>query len=215
MPESQNFTSLKEDIRRYIERGSPNDPTVFSQIPRLINQAERAIATQLKVQGFNQVVTATLTAGTSVYPKPDRWRSTVSMNYGSGGDDNERRQLFTRAYEYCRKYWPNSSLKAAPKYYADYQFTHWLIAPTPDQDYPWEISYYEMPALLDASNETNWLTDFSPNMLLYRALLEAAPFLGEDSRIGTWQKFYDDQVNTVTQQDVKKIVDRNSVRRDV
>lgn len=213
MPEALNFTSLKEDLRGYIERGSVNDGTVYDQIPRLINQAERAIATKLKIQGFINVVVGELTVGTSVYPKPDRWRSTVSMNYGTGDDNNDRLPLWARSYEYCRKYWPNSDVTGTPKYYADYQYTHWLIAPTPQATYPWEIVYYEMPALLDDSNETNWLTDFSPNLLLYRSLLEIAPFLGSDDRIQTWRDFYNEQIESITEQDVKKIVDRNSTRQ--
>lgn len=213
MAEALNFTSLKNDLRGYMERGSVADTSVYAQIPRLINQAERAIATKLKIQGFQQVVVAQLALGTSVYPKPDRWRSTVSMNYGTGDGSNVRKQLFTRPYEYLRKYWPDSNTVGAPRFYADYSHSHWLIAPTPDATYPWEILYNEMPALLDDSNETNWLTDFSPNLLLYRTLLEIAPFLGNDSRIPTWQAFYDEQVESVTRQDVEKIVDRNSVRR--
>ncbi len=46
------FTSLKEDVRRYLERGYVDDTTVYEQLPRLINLAERAIATELKFQGF-------------------------------------------------------------------------------------------------------------------------------------------------------------------
>jgi hypothetical protein len=49
-------------------------------------------------------------------------------------------------------------------------------------------------------------------MLLYRALLEATPFLKNDDRIPTWEKFYQEQLETVNQQDLKKVADREAVR---
>ena len=211
--EALNYSSLLSDVRSYIERGSAADTTVYAQLPRLINQAERAIATALKIQGFINVVTSELAIGTSVYPKPDRWRATVSMNYGTGSDKEHRRQLYSRSYEYCRAYWPNSQLQGAPKFYADYSYTHWLIVPTPQLKLPWEVLYYELPPLLGEDNETNWLTDFAPNLLLYRTLLECAPFLGSDDRVSTWQGFYNEQLSGISEQDVQRVVDRNSTRR--
>ena len=105
MPETMTFASLKEDIRRYLERGFTlaSDQIVYEQIPRLINLAERRIARELKVEGLINVVTSTMQAGLAVYPKPDRWRSTVSFNYGVGPNGEEDTQLFARSYEYVRE----------------------------------------------------------------------------------------------------------------
>jgi hypothetical protein len=89
------FTTLKQDVQRYLERGNTlaSDPIVFEQIPRLINLAERRIARELKVEGFINVVTGTLAVGQSVYPKPDRWRDTVSVNIGTGATLSSRQDL--------------------------------------------------------------------------------------------------------------------------
>jgi hypothetical protein len=207
------FTSLQEDVRRYLERGYVDDTTVYEQLPRLINLAERAIATELKFQGFINVVTTTMAAGTSVYQKPDRWRQTVSFNYGTGIDNNSRTPIFPRSYEYCRYYWPDSTVRGAPEFYADYDYQHWLFVPTPDAAYPMEIVYYQQPPLLDDTNQTNWLTDYAPNALLYRTLLETVPFLKNDDRIPTWQSMYAQQMQTINTQDLQKIVDRSSTRK--
>lgn len=214
------FTSLLLDLQRYLERGTALDTEVAEQLPRLINLAERAIAERLKVQGFLANVSSNLVAGTSVYAKPNRWRETVSMNYGTkrlptSVAQNKRVFLKARAYEYCRTYWPDSSVLDAenpPQFYADYNYSWWLICPTPDQSYPWEINYYQLPALLDDVNQTNWLTDYAPNLLLYRCLLEATPFLKNDDRIQTWQTMYEEQIATIDSQDLQKVADREAVR---
>lgn len=216
MSTNTTFTTLKDDLRRYLERGSTlaADPVVFEQLPRLINLAERRIARELKVQGFLNVVTGTLTTGQSVYDKPDRWRDTVSINIGTGAGFATRQPLFTRGYEYVRAYWPNEAERDQPLFYADYDYSHWLIAPTPDADYPFEILYYELLPPLDEQQQTNWLTDYAPELLLYGSLLEAAPFLKNDERMPVWQQMYDRAASMLNGEDLAKVLDRSAVRKE-
>jgi hypothetical protein len=216
VPTALTFTSLQEDLRHYLERGEITDTTVYAQLPRLINNAEREIAQDLKILGFIDPMISTLVAGTSVYAKPDRWRQTVSMNFGVVGSDllqqNKRNQLYPRSYEYSRQYWPDSDVRAQPKFYTDYQYTHWLIVPTPVIDYPWEVLCWQLPALLDAVNQTNWLTDYAPSTLLYRCLLECIPFLKQDERTATFKPMYDESKSALNIQDLRRIADRNTAR---
>ena len=106
---SMTYSSLLEDVRRYLERGftAESDAIVYEQLPRLITLGERRIARELKVQGFIRAVTTPLQAGVAVYLKPDRWRDTVSMSV-----DNA--PLFSRSYEYCRNYWPDEAQTRNP-----------------------------------------------------------------------------------------------------
>lgn len=216
MATSVNFTSLKTDMTRYLERGGSAlaDPTVFDQIPRLINAAERKIMQVLKLQGMIEVLRdpAGLTSGVAVISKPDRWRQTISIHYGTGASGNSLKPLFPRAYEYLRRFWPDSAETDVPEFYADYDLTHFLIAPTPDATYPLEGIFYMQPVLLDDANQTNFFTDYTPNMLLYGSLLEAAPYLKDDQRIPTWKDFYAIEIASLTNQDLQKILDRASER---
>jgi hypothetical protein len=216
MATTMTFETLKEDVRRYLERGATlaSDAVVYEQIPRLINLAERRIARELKIQGFINVVTDSLTIGQSVYPKPDRWRDTVSINIGTGTGNAQRTPVFARSYEYLRSYWPDESQRATPLFYADYNYQNWLIAPTPDAAYPIEILYYELPPLLDDVTQTNWLTEYAPQVLLYATLVEATPFLKNDERIPVWQNMYDRAAAMLNGEDLGKILDRAAVRKE-
>lgn len=216
MSTTMTFTTLKQDVERYLERGASasTDPIVFEQIPRLINLAERRIARELKVQGFLNVVTTTLTPGQSVYDKPDRWRDVVSINIGTGTGNNTRAPIFGRSYEYLRSYWPDATQTSQPEFYADYDYDHWLLAPTPDAAYPMEVLYYELPPLLDDTVQTNWITDYAPQLLLYGTLLEATPFLKNDERIAVWQQMYDRAAAMLNGEDLAKILDRAAVRKE-
>ena len=211
---AMTYTSLKEDLRRYLERGNAADTEVFKQIPSLIELAQRSIARTLKIQGFIAPYVSNMVAGTSVYAKPARWRETISMNIGTGLTGNSRKFLLPRAYEYARVYWPDSDQRELPLFYSDYDYNHWLITPTPDQSYNWEVLAYQLPPLLSDSNETNFLTDFAPNVLLYRSLIEAEPFLKNDSRIQTWQGLYQAELSALDSEDLQNIANRASVRTE-
>jgi len=214
MPASMTFTSLQSDIRNYLERGGATDPIVYDQIPRLITLAERRIARELKIQGFQTVVNTTMQSGVAVYAKPDRWRDTISINFGTGSGNNVHTPIFTRSYEYIRQYWPNETQTDQPKFYADYDYKHWIFAPTPNANYPMEVIYYQLPPLLDDTNQTNWLSEYAPNLLLYGSLVEATPFIKDDQRVQLWQSYYDRALAALNGEDLQKIVDRSTNRRE-
>jgi hypothetical protein len=203
------YSSLLVDARRYLERGFTveSDPLVYEQLPRLITFAERRCARELKVLGFQRAVTTALQPGVAAYRKPDRWRETISMTV-------DNRSLFARSYEYLRSYWPVESETATPEFYSDYDYNHWLFAPTPATAQSLEILYYELPALLGEDNQANWLTEYAPNLLLYAVLLEAVPFLKNDTRITVWQGMYDRAAQSLNGEDLKRIMDRAATRSE-
>jgi hypothetical protein len=222
MPVAMTFTSLQDDLQSYLERGTVQDPIVYNQLPELINFAERRIATELKIAGFIVAATFSMQANLAVYAKPDRWRQMISINVGNSPIGTAvRKPMFPRSYEYIRSFWPDDTqtsttvygVAGPPLYYADYNYQNFIVAPTPDAAYPAEMLYYEQPALLDATNQTNWITQYQPNLLLYAALLECSPFLKKDERIPVWKDMYDRIAGVVNGQDTDKIIDRSVTRQ--
>jgi len=209
MAYSMTYASLLTDLRSYLERGftEASDPLVFEQLPKLVTLAERRLATELKIQGFIRAVTTSTSAGVAVYEKPDGWRDTVSMFINN-------QPVFARSTEYCKNYWPDSTDIGTPEFYADYDYTHWLIVPTPVTSQTLEVLYYSQPPLLGDDNQTNWLTDYAPSALTYAALLEASPYLKQDSRIAVWQQYYDRAASTLNGQDLLKVLDRAAQRTE-
>lgn len=216
MATAMTYTSLLNDLRNYLERGATlaTDPSVYLQLPSLIGLAERRLARELKVQGTVNVVNSAMIQGQATYPKPDRWRETVSMRVGTGASYNTTQEIFPRAYEYMRQYWPNQTLTGTPRFYADYDYQNWFFAPTPSDDFPYEIIYYELPPLLGDTVQTNWFTEYAPNALLYASLMEAAPFLKNEEIIPIWQAFYDRAIAALNGEDIRQIADRGIIRRE-
>ena len=73
-----------------------------------------------------------------------------------------------------------------PARYVSVQGTNFHFAPAPGSTTTVTIVYYKAIVGL-ATTSPNWLLTSHPDIYLYATLLEAAPFLGDDARIGTWQ----------------------------
>ena len=69
------------------------------------------------------------------------------------------------------------------------------IVPTPDATYTTELTYYAKLTKLSTSVASNWLLASSPDIYLYGALLQAAPYLQDDARIQTWATLYERALN--------------------
>lgn len=208
MAVTMTYTSLAADVQSYLER---TDAATIDKIPTFIMLAEQILAAEIKFLGNLTVDTSTLTASDPVVAKPARWRKTVSINVTVAG---ERRPVLERRYEYIRNYWPDPTETDVPLFYADYDYTHWFLGPTPAAAYAFEVLYYERPVPLDSTNQTNWFTEYAPQAMLYGSLLQAMPFLKNDPRIQTWQSMYDKYVAELRTEDKLRIADRQAVAVD-
>lgn len=71
--------------------------------------------------------------------------------------------------------------------------TNFVFGPEPDSDYTVTGIYYARPnSLRNSANDAqaNWLILYAPDLALYGSLLQAEPFLKNDTRIAVWAQFY-------------------------
>lgn len=76
------------------------------------------------------------------------------------------------------------------------------FGPAPDATYQLKFSYWRKLDALSATNTTNWMLLDHPDVYLYGALLEAAPFLKDDARIPVWRERYEaalEELHAMTQ----------------
>jgi hypothetical protein len=195
------YDSLVEDVIRYSER---DDTSFVQQIPRLISMAEQEIAAQVKTLWELNVVTTTTTTGNpgSVLIKPARWRKTVSMKING-------EPVLHRSQEYVAQYQAESS-QGQPKYYADYDYNHWMLAPVPNAAYPVEIIYYSRIQPLDVTNQENLITQEAPQAILFGTLLQAQGYLKSPDKLAIWKQMYDNAMNALKSENNSRNIDRNT-----
>lgn len=202
------YDSLTNLILQYLER---SDPAVVEFIPTAITLAEFEIAQDIKTLGQMEVVNAYMEIGNPVIQKPARWRKTVSMTVTTPAG---KQPIYLRKLEYLNNYWPDVSATDTPLFYADYDYDHWFIAPTPDAAYLFEALCYTRLAPLDSANQTNWLTQNAPNAMLFGALKQTAPFLKDDARLAVWSGLFDAAMAALKTEDQLRVGDRQAIAQD-
>ena len=202
------YDSLVNDISTYLER---TDQATLDKIPQFIMFAEQVLASEIKFLGNLTVADGTMTTSNPILDKPARWRKTVSFNVTVAG---ERFPVFLRKYEYVREYWPDDTKTGVPAFYCDYDYTHWLVAPTPASAYSFQVLYYERNQPLESTNQSNWFTQYAPQAMLYGSLLQAMPFLKNDERIPVWQSMYDKAIALLKEEDLTRVGDRQTLVKD-
>lgn len=208
MPSSMTYTSLLDDISTYSER---DDSPFLAQRERFILLAENRIASEIRGLGAMAFVSSTLNTGDPILAKPNRWRETISFTITT---PTGKKTLMPRSIQYCRSFWPDAAQTDETRYYADYGFEHFYLAATPDDDYTFELSYYERPEPLSNEVQTNWYTQYAPQVLLYACLLEAQPFLKLDGRTQQFQALYERAVQALGNESMRRMSDITQVRRE-
>jgi hypothetical protein len=201
--EAMTYDSLVEDVITYSER---DDVSFVAQIPRLIMLTEQSIAAQIKTLMQLNVVNTTLTVNDPVIQKPARWRKTTSMKING-------QPVLNRSMDYVTQFQTESD-NGQPLYYGDYDYDHWALAPTPDDDYSLQIIYYSRIQPLDVTNQENLLTREAPQALLYGTLLQAQGFIKNADKLAMWKGYYDEAINALKGEDQKRMIDRNATRQE-
>jgi hypothetical protein len=195
----QTYDNLVADVINYMER---DDAQFVAQIPTLIGLAESAIAAELKTLLQLIVVETNLLAAQDILEKPTRWRKTISMKVNG-------KPILLRSQDYVAQYQSESD-PGQPKYYAEYDYNNWAIAPVPDASYPVEIIYYSLVQPLDTTNQTNLFTQQCPQAMLFGTLLQAQGYLKAIDKLQVWKTYYTDSLAALKKEDNSRRIDRNT-----
>jgi len=202
------YNSLTSTVLQYLER---SDAAVVNAIPTFITLCEFEIAQNIKTLGQMEVVDSNMQIGNPVIAKPARWRKTTSMTLSVSG---QKQPMLVRKLEYLNAYAQDVTATGIPLYYADYDYDHWFVAPTPNQAYAFEALCYTRLEPLSSSNQTNWLTINAPNAMLFGTLKQTAPFLKNDARLALWKSMFDEALASLKTEDTLRIADRSAVAVD-
>jgi len=195
----QTYDNLVADVISYMER---DDVGFVAQIPNLIGLAESAIAAELKTLLQLTVVETTLAVNQVILNKPARWRKTVSMKVNGA-------PILLRSQDYVAQY-QSESTAGTPKYYAEYDYNNFAIAPAPAADSDVEIIYYSEIQPLDSSNQTNLFTRECPQAMLFGTLLQAQGYLKALDKLPVWKSYYTDSLAALKKEDSSRRIDRNT-----
>jgi len=203
------YDTLTSLVQQYLER---KDAAVVAFIPTAIMLAEFEIAENIKTLGQMIVANSNMNIGNPVIAKPARWRKTVSMTLTAA--DGTTQPILLRKLEYLKQYWQNVSTTDTPLFYADYDYDNWYVAPTPSAAFAFQTLCYTRLQPLASDNQTNWITQNAPNVMLFGTLKQTAPFLKDDARLAVWSQLFDTALAALKTEEQLRIGDRQTVAQD-
>jgi len=167
------------------------------------------LAKEAKTLISRVVLTSAMVAGQPIIAKPARWRNTESFNFGTGLTLTTRTPLFLRDYSFCRWYWPDPAVLGQPEFYADYNYENWLLVPTPDTAYPFEVICQEEIEPITDTVQSNFYTQYAYDLLLHATLLEAWLYLKDWTKVQSEQGYYDRLLQGITYEQTERKTDKS------
>jgi len=196
------FAGLKATIADYLNR---DDLTAV--IPSFITLAEAKL--NRKVRTRQMIKRSDANIATAFFSYPSDWLQAKEFQLNT--NPIVRLKFVTEAYGDELK--ANRYISVGKPAYYTITGSQLEFIPSPDTTYEAELTYYaKIPALSDA-NTSNWLLLYAPDLYLYGALLEAAPYLKDDERLAIWGQLYTNSLGDIEVADQRASVSSTPVAR--
>lgn len=184
-----NYTDLQAAIVNWAMRSGDSDFT--AQVPDFITMAEARLNSRLRCAEMQSTATIALTNGAGSFPA-DYLQWTAVLDGSS-----PPRPLTLANLDYAFETYGSSTAG-----YADvFTISGTTITTFPASSTNLALAYYAKIPALSASNTTNWLLNKSPQLYLYGALIEAAPYMMDDARATTWGTLFEKAVQDLENAD--------------
>ena len=174
---SFTFATLKTAIQDYTD----NSETVFvNNINSFIKAAEEKIFKSIDLDIFRKTAPSAFTNADPFVTTPADYLASFSFQITASGNESF---LLQKDVNYIREHTPASTTTGVPKYYARFDEDNFIVAPTPNSNYAFQLNYYHRPASITAGADggTTWMSTNVPFALLYGSLVEAYTFMKGES----------------------------------
>jgi hypothetical protein len=190
---SFTLATLKSTVQDYCET---SETTFVADLDTFIKESEERILKNVELPVFRKNVTGSAASSNTYLSTPTDFLAPYSLAVISS---NVYTYLLFKHVSFIRDYTPNPATTGAPKYYALFDDNTFMLAPTPDQNYSFELHYKYRPASLTTTSgsETTWLSVNAPDALLYGTLVEAATFLKVPEEVAQYEQRFVQALNSL------------------
>ena len=188
---SFTLAQMKTAIQDYTD----NTETLFvSHLPDFIKASEERIFKSVDLDVFRKNVSSAVSQNDKFLALPTDYLSSFSLQITTAGSEDF---LLHKDVNFLQEAYNGSTSTSTPRYYAQFDISNFIVAPTPNANYTVELHYYYRPASLTAGADTGttWLSTNAPYALFFGALVDAYIFMkGESDLIQQYEKRFMDQL---------------------
>ena len=184
------FTTLKTAIQDYTQNA---ETTFVTQLPTFIVNAEERILKECQLDVFRKNSRGSATNGNEYLEKPGDF---LAQNSLSVINSSNKEFLLYKQVTFLQDFTPDPDTTGVPLYYADWDASTFLLAPTPNADFTMELHYFYRPTSITTSTDgTSWLGDNADLVLLYGSLVEAYTFMkGEQDLLSLYNNRFQESL---------------------
>ena len=139
---SYTLTTLKTTIQDYTEN---TETTFVSHLRDFIRSTENRIFKMIDFDVFRKNVTSAVSSSDRFLSVPDDYLASFSLSITNSSNIEF---LLEKDVNFIQEYNPNASTTGVPKYYAKFDVSNFILAPTPNSNYSVELHYYYKPTSL-------------------------------------------------------------------
>jgi len=171
---SFTLATLKTAIQDYTEN---TETTFVNNLPLFIRAAEERILKSVQLSFFRKNVTANFSASDQFLAIPSDFLAPFSLSFTDSSSN--KNFLDFKDVNFLQEFTPNAATTGTPRYYAVFDVSNFIVAPTPASALAVELHYYYRPGSLTAGGDsgTTWLSENAELALLYGSLYEAYTFM--------------------------------------
>jgi hypothetical protein len=174
-----SYSELQTALGNWLNRSD-----LSAYFPDFIALGEARIYRDLRIQCMETALSSAISGGVVAVPA-----GYLALKYAYI-NTTPVRALQRKDAEWIYQNYPTRASDGEPRYIAR-EASNFIFGPYPDSAYNVSGIYYKRLSALSNDNATNWFTANAPDILLWAALCEAAPFLKDDARVGLWEKKYE------------------------
>ena len=181
---SMTYAQLTANIEDICETSFTSD-----QLAMFTQQAEQTIYNTVQLPSLRKNVTGALTSGVKYLSVPTDYLYTFSLAVLDS--DGVFTYLLNKDVNFIREAYPNPSTTGAPKHYAVFDDSSFILGPTPNSGYTMELHYGYYPESIVTASTLPWLSENFDSALLNGALVEAIRFMkGESDLVQLYNNMY-------------------------
>ena len=188
---SFTFATLKTAIQDYTDN---SETTFVNNLSIFIKASEERILKNVQLSLFRKNSTGSTTSSNKYLAMPSDFLAPFSLSVLSS---SAHEFLEFKDVNFIQTFTPNPATTGTPRYYAIFDVSNFILAPTPDSTYTAELHYYYRPTSLTAGSDsgTTWLSENAPNALLYGCLVEAYTFMkGDPDLLNTYNQRFTEAI---------------------
>ncbi len=169
-----SYSDFLTQVRNYTEVDS--NVLTDTIIGQFIRNTELSVAGAVDYDDTRKYSTSSFTANKRYLITPEDFLIIRSLQvFNSTNQTGDRSFMEKRDTSFITEY-NGSGATGLPKYYANWDESSIVVAPTPDQGYAVQLNYIITPPSFTSSN-TTYLSEYQQGMLLDGVLTEAYSFL--------------------------------------